>query len=255
MGDHDNIFKRAFSVPEHAGGELRSVLPPALSARVDLSSLQLEPASFVDAEMAQRHADLLFSAPIAGRPGFVYFLVEHQAGPDDLMPWRVLTYQHRIWDAWLREDATRRTLPPIVTVVVHHGAQGWSAPRRFHELVEGLDDLPELRPFVPDFELVVDDLVRADDSELHRRQLAAFPKVTLWLLRDGRSLEAFRAHLAAWADELERLCARTRRGTTTGPHCATFGESSAKGRTTSLDKPSSTSHQHSERPCRPSKNN
>jgi predicted transposase YdaD len=65
MGDHDGLFKRAFSVPAHAAGELRSVLPEALTNRLDLSTLKLETASFVDAEMEHRHADLLFSATLA----------------------------------------------------------------------------------------------------------------------------------------------------------------------------------------------
>src|SRR5688572_22478854 len=104
MGDHDSLFKRAFSVPAHAAGELRSVLPEALTKELDLSTLKLEPASFVDEEMKHRHADLLFSASIAERPGFVYLLFEHQEKPDDVMPWRVLTYQQRIWAALLREE-------------------------------------------------------------------------------------------------------------------------------------------------------
>jgi hypothetical protein len=54
--------------------------------------------------------------------------------PDPLMPWRVLTYQQRIWAAVLRVEPARRRLPAIVTIVVHHGEGGWNAPRRFHEL-------------------------------------------------------------------------------------------------------------------------
>jgi predicted transposase/invertase (TIGR01784 family) len=189
MGDHDSLFKRAFSVPANAAGELRSVLPTELVAKIDLTSLEVVPASFVDAELSHRHADLLFTAAIAGQPSHRYFLFEHQSEPDTLMPWRVLEYMQRIWSATLRDDPTRTTLRPIITIVVHHGAQGWTAPRRFHEIVEGLDASPELRTFVPDFELLIDDLASADDTELHSRPLAAFPKVTLWLLRDARSVE------------------------------------------------------------------
>lgn len=205
MGEHDNIFKRAFSVPANAAGELRSILPGALCSRLDLASLALEPASFVDEEMAQRHVDLLFSATIEGRRSFVYFLFEHQSSPDPLMPWRVLTYQQRIWAAWLRDDPARRMLPPIVTIVVHHGEHGWTAPRRFHELVDGLDEVPELWSFVPNFDFLIDDLAMVDDGALQRRPLAPFPKIALWLLRDGKSLDEFLTHLVAWAAELERL--------------------------------------------------
>lgn len=250
MGDHDSIFKRAFSVPAHAAGELRSVLPANLTNRLDLATLKLEATSFVDAEMQHRHADLLFSASISGRRSFVFLLFEHQSELDALMPWRILTYQQRIWAALLRREPERTTLPPIITIVVHHGESGWTSPRRFHRIVDGLDDLPELRPFVPDFELAIDDLVTADDEALQRRPLAPFPKVVLWLLRDGRSLARFLAHLAAWATELERLMPSGPGQEDYGTSCATFGESSAKSRTSSFGSRSSRPHQHSEKPCR-----
>jgi hypothetical protein len=205
MGDHDSLFKRAFSVPAHAAGELLSVLPATLTSKIDLATLALTSATFVDSELSHRHADLLFTARIAGRSSCIYFLFEHQSEPDPLMPWRVLEYMHRIWAAVLRENPTRTALPPILPIVVHHGVQGWTSPRSFHELVAHLEAVPELRPYVPDFELVIDDLASADDSELRRRPLATFPKVTLWLLRDARSAGAFRTHLVSWAQDLTRL--------------------------------------------------
>jgi hypothetical protein len=149
--------------------------------------------------------DLLFRCPLSGRPSYLYLLLEHQSEPDPLMPWRVLTYLHRIWDAVLRAEPTRQSLPPVVGVVVHHGEGGWTAPRRLHDIVDGLSDVPELWRFVPALELLVDDVALADDAALLGRPLEPFPKIALWLLRDGRSLDAFLGHLAAWAGELERL--------------------------------------------------
>jgi len=45
---HDALFKYVFSQPEHAASELRAVLPAELSRRIDWSSLELQPTSFVD---------------------------------------------------------------------------------------------------------------------------------------------------------------------------------------------------------------
>lgn len=207
MGEHDTLFKRAFSVPEHASGELRSVLPESITAALDLSRLELVAGSFVDAEMAERHTDLLFRAPIAGSTkfGYIYFLLEHQSEPDAFMPLRVLEYMVRVWDAIRRSEPERTRLPPVVTIVVHNGARSWEAPRSMHELVELLEEHPELAPFVPSFELLIDDLAAEDDEALSRRPLAPFPKVALWLLRDTRDVETFLAHLVAWGAELERL--------------------------------------------------
>lgn len=90
-------------------------------------------------------------------------------------------------------------------VIVHHGEYGWNAPTRLHELVEGVAKLPELQRLVPDFQILVDDLVRQPDDELQRRELPPFPKVVLWVLRDARTIQRFYSHLAAWGEELARL--------------------------------------------------
>ena len=207
MGPHDTLFKRAFGVPRHAAGLIRTMLPPGLVARMDLDALELVPTSFVDPEMGHRHADLLFAVPLDGEGAFVYFLVEHQSEPDALMVFRLLTYLQRIWAAILRDDPARRTLPIVVPIVVHHGRGGWTAPVSLHELVEGLDAHPGLAPFVPDFTMLLDDLAHRDDEALLRRPLAPFPKVALWVLRDARAADALFRSLRSWAHELHELVA------------------------------------------------
>ncbi|MEZ4464924.1 MAG: Rpn family recombination-promoting nuclease/putative transposase [bacterium] len=77
---HDALFKRTFSDPAHAAGELRSILPPALVARLDFDALRVESGSFVDEELSQRHADLLYAVPWRdGGEVLVYLLFEHQS--------------------------------------------------------------------------------------------------------------------------------------------------------------------------------
>jgi predicted transposase/invertase (TIGR01784 family) len=205
MGDHDKLFKRVFGVPAHAAGELRSVLPPAVIESLDLDALELDETSFVDAEMRDRHSDLLFRVPIAGKTAYLYCLFEHQSQPDPLMPWRMSEYVHRIWERAMRAEPERTTLPLIIPVVVHHGAGGWAASRRLHQLVDGLDELSGVAPLVPDLELLIDDIASASDDDLQHRPLLPLPKVALWLLRDLRDLESLFAHIEAWATLLAHL--------------------------------------------------
>jgi len=65
---HDALFKKTFSVPEHAAAALRAVLPPSLVARLDFSTLSLCSGSFVDETLAGSESDLfdLDSATAAG---------------------------------------------------------------------------------------------------------------------------------------------------------------------------------------------
>src|SRR5687767_10926302 len=100
---HDSLFKSVFSQVEHAAGMLRSVLPPELVQHIDFATLALRPGSFVDEALKERYTDLLFSAQVGGRPTLFYFLIEHQSTQEDLMGFRLLRYEVRIWEGWLKE--------------------------------------------------------------------------------------------------------------------------------------------------------
>jgi len=205
MGVHDTFFKRTFGVPRHAAGLIRSLLPAAVTRHLDFEQLELMPASFVDEEMAQSHGDLLFRVPIRGEDSFLYILLEHQSGPDDLMPFRISTYRHGACTSLMRREPERRTVPIVVGIVIHHGPQGWTSPRSLREMVDGFEALPGLGHVVPDFDLIIDDLVHVDDAALLARPMSAFPKLVLWALRDGRSPEKLFRSLPRWRHELERL--------------------------------------------------
>src|SRR5690348_952950 len=121
---HDSLVKRTFSQIEHAAGLLRVVLPPAITARIDLSTLALCPGSFVDALLGGRHTDLLFTVDVAGQEVLIYLLFEHQSTVDPLMPFRLLQYMVQIWERHLQAHPDDRRLPPIVPVVLHHSRSG-----------------------------------------------------------------------------------------------------------------------------------
>src|SRR6185295_13119909 len=107
---HDALFKSTFSQVEHAASILRALLPAPLSAAIDWSTLEVRPGSFIDEALADRHTDLLFSVRIAGRDARIHVLYEHQSTPDPLMPFRVLRYVVRIWEAGVRAKASATTL-------------------------------------------------------------------------------------------------------------------------------------------------
>jgi predicted transposase/invertase (TIGR01784 family) len=95
MAKHDAFFKRIFSVPANAAGELRSILPSTLVAQLDLDKLELVEGTFVSRELRLRHTDLLFRVPLlkprsGHRYVYVYVLLEHQSQVDRDMPFRML---------------------------------------------------------------------------------------------------------------------------------------------------------------------
>ena len=209
MGEHDQLFKRAFRLPANAAGELKSVLPADVLAGLDLASLEALPGDYVDSRLRERFADALFRARFHGTPGYVFFLLEHQSTTDRWMPLRVLEEMARIWREILRHEPDRTTLPPILCVIVHHSESGWSGPRRMQELLDGAAPGGAFARYLPEVELLIDDLGLQSDAALAERPLEPFPKLVLWLLRDARVSARLAAHRGAWVGELGRLAAES----------------------------------------------
>jgi hypothetical protein len=201
---HDTLFKETFGVPEHARGELAAVLPSALVARLDWSTLRAEPASFVSVGEKKRHADVLLSVGVrGGGEVLVYVLLEHQSSADHWMVLRLLRYLVRIWEHWLREHPGARRLPPVVPVVVAHDPQGWRAPVGLDEaLAIDADTLEALRPHLPLFRMVLDDLTGASDDALRARAATAMARVALGLLKHARDFGRYYAEMTRWGSVL-----------------------------------------------------
>jgi predicted transposase/invertase (TIGR01784 family) len=199
---HDALFKAVFSDPANAAGELRSVLPKAIVDATDWSTLTLEPGSFVDDELSDRHTDLLFSANRrGGGTALVYLLFEHQSSPDPWMALRLLVYMVRVWESYRKAQAEAKSLPPVVPVVLYQGDTGW-ATRTLAGLVEGGD---AFAAFVPDFAFVLDDLRGASDEALRDRAISVHAKVALALMREARTDGALVDVLVRWMEELREL--------------------------------------------------
>ncbi len=203
---HDRLFRRTFSNPAHAIAELRTVLPAALVAGLDLPRLGLvSGASFVDEALAERQVDLLYTVPLleGGENAFVYVLFEHQSSVDRRMPARLLIYMARIWDQWMREHPSGR-LPLIIPAVLHHSSTGWTSSTRFADVLEVPEAMRRaLGGDLLDFGLFLDDLTKSTDQELHgRARMAAGARLALSLMRLGRDDPP--ANIHGWAQLLRQ---------------------------------------------------
>ena len=132
---HDSLFRGVFSDQAAAVGLLRGYLPESVGVRLRWSTLSLQDTSFVDAELRDSEADLLYEIrQHSGRRLWLYVLLEHQSEPDRWMRWRLLRYCGRIWERDRRRNRRRLSLRPIVPMVLYHGPRRWSWPREFAEL-------------------------------------------------------------------------------------------------------------------------
>ena len=198
---HDGLVKRIFTKPEAAAVELRQALSPALTGRLDFSTLRVEPGSFVDPNLKPRHSDILYAVDLrsTGRPVMVYVLMEHQSSPDRMMAARFLGYASQVYDRYQSNNEGTQTLPLLVPLLLYQGPHGWTMPRRLSDLFDIPDELRAVFP--PPIELVfgVDDLAtslvgeRVSRDQLARDRglaLAEAVRTLLWLAHheeDGAS--------------------------------------------------------------------
>ncbi|MBI5497726.1 MAG: Rpn family recombination-promoting nuclease/putative transposase [Deltaproteobacteria bacterium] len=208
---HDALFKYAFSEPRRAAEVLRCVLPQSVVAAVEWDTLELQPGSYVDAALAQRHSDLVFAARLRdGKAARILVLFEHQSEPDDVMPLRLLAYQVRIWERHLVHTKGTRKVPLIIPVVLSHDPRGWHAPTRFTEVVDVTPTmLNALRDQVPDFTFILDDLSAVSDEDLRARAMSALAKLVLLSFKHARGEDDdFAALYGQWVDVVRGVWAQ-----------------------------------------------
>jgi hypothetical protein len=105
-------------------------------------------------------------------------------------------------------------LPPVITVIVHHGDRGFAAPRSLSDLVstEGLDrGIARLvLAGLPRFRLSVVDLETLDEREIAERLTSAMARITLLLLQHvrGRPPADALAAIARWSGVLRSVARR-----------------------------------------------
>jgi predicted transposase/invertase (TIGR01784 family) len=163
---HDRLVKFAFSDMKNSQDLFENFLPPAVLARLDLSTLKLVPGSFVDTELKERLTDLLFSVTFrSGEKGLVYILFDHKSHPDSLMPFKMLRYMVKVWDRQLQNQTQ---LMPIIPLILYHGANEWKTARTMSDVLKAPDDL---KYYVPQFNTVLIDLSQRSDQELRGNAL------------------------------------------------------------------------------------
>jgi predicted transposase/invertase (TIGR01784 family) len=127
---HDRFFKAVFGRTEVAAEFLERYLPAEVAATVDWTTLRAEKETFLDAQLTQHPADLLYAVTMhGGEAGYVYVLFEHKSYVESRINLDLLRYRVRIWEQWL-QDGNSGLLPVIIPVVFYHGAARWGAWRR-----------------------------------------------------------------------------------------------------------------------------
>ncbi len=146
--EHDESYKQLFSNAVMVQQLLEGFVPGEWLERLDFSSLEPVPSSFVSTDHRQRHSDVIWR--LRSRTGerwlYIYLLIEFQSRPDVYMAVRIMTYIGLLYESLLkespREDAPGEPglLPAVLPLVIYNGRQRWARAQSLSELVEPLPD-------------------------------------------------------------------------------------------------------------------
>ena len=199
---HDRLFRAVFSDAGEAASLLRAALPDSVRDSFDWATLTLLDGTFVDEDLRGSQSDLLYQVQHAGtgQPVSMYLLFEHQSSPDPWMPFRLLRYSCRIWEADRRSDPERSELRPIVPVVFYQGARGWNQSTEFADLFpEAVRSLPWIPRFTHEL---------LDQTTLEPEAVAGNVKgriaQLLMMVAFGRHVEAALDWAARWTLSLRQ---------------------------------------------------
>ncbi len=159
---------------------IRSALPKEVVDRMDLASLDVIDASFVDEEQKQSQGDLLFSIDVK-RPGGsvysgteskrdlqIYCLFEHKSYLEPGIYVQLIEYLARIYR---RQWTAFRWFSPVIPLVFYHGAKEWNLGNRLLDQMArnsglGGEDLELLRRYIPDFGIELFNVPMMDPAAL-----------------------------------------------------------------------------------------
>jgi predicted transposase/invertase (TIGR01784 family) len=161
---------------------VRGFLPRGWAARLDFSTLERAPGSFVSDDLQEeRHADLVWRLRWKGRPEDpqLYLLLEFQSTPDSTMPLRLLTYVSLLLQALVRTGQAKPAgnLPLVLPIVIYNGRPAWRTPLDLTSLFAPLLHGP--KRYVPRLRYVLLDehTLDLDRPEVTRNLAAAIFRV------------------------------------------------------------------------------
>ena len=173
---HDKLFKGLLDQPGTAGALLRERLPSDIACFLTDDPPELLDGEFIDEALQGSQSDRLFRALLkGGGEVLLYVLIDHKSTPEPGIILQLLGYLLRIWSRYAGGKAEAlRSLPPILPMVVYHGASEWKVSLSLRDTIKA----PEaIKQYQPDVRYVLVDL-----GPIPNEQLSAYPPLRAGLL-------------------------------------------------------------------------
>ena len=191
---YDAAMKTLFDNPRSVEDLACGFLRVDLGGELDFRTLEQAPSQFVDSDLQQSRADMVWRIRLRMEDSEVdvLLLLEFQSRVDREMVLRINSYTSELYRKLIRGGA--KTMPAMLPIVVYDGEPPWSAALGTEEIV------PTVRADMPDFQLrqyyfLVD---------VHRLKVEDLPEDNVFSFRVRVARGAWpeiRADLRRWKDD------------------------------------------------------
>ena len=187
---HDKLFKIVFSDKGAALDILRLALPGSVLEQLDLESIRPEKDTFIDGRLSEYFSDLIFKCGLKeGQECLITFLLEHKSYKPEFPHVQLLHYHAQGYSKQISEKQ-RKSLSPIITVVLYHGSGRWQNK----DFIAYFDYRSQsLKPYVPDFRFNLIDLKNCTDDQLSKIE-TGFARMALLLWKHDRDKKYLLQH-------------------------------------------------------------
>ena len=163
---HDKFFRTSFSRLDVVRSFIEEVLPKQYRDRINLDTLRLSNSSFIDKELSEHLADLVYQAEYAGEPTQISLLFEHKSYQEDFPELQLLQYMNNAYKEERRQkkkDKKPKKSTVVIPIVIHHGVSAWKKVSMRKQFGNPHEDLLK---FLPEFDYLLFSLNDFEDEQI-----------------------------------------------------------------------------------------
>lgn len=182
---HDKFFRTSFSRLDVVRSFIEEVLPKQYRDRINLDSLRLSSSSFIDEELSEHLADLVYHAEYAGEPAKISLLFEHKSYQEDFPELQLLQYMNNAYKEerqQKKKDKKTKKSTVVIPIVIHHGISAWKKVSMRKQFGNPHEDLLK---FLPEFDYLLFSLNDFEDEQIANFK-NTFLSTTAMLLKHSR---------------------------------------------------------------------
>jgi predicted transposase/invertase (TIGR01784 family) len=185
INPHDKFFRTSFSRLDVVRSFIEEVLPKQYRDKINLDSLRLSNSSFIDEELSEHLADLVYHAEYADEPAKISLLFEHKSYQEDFPELQLLQYMTNAYKEERKQkkkDKKPKKSTVVIPIVIHHGASAWKKVSMRSQFGNPHEDLLQ---FLPDFDYLLFSLNDFEDEQIANFK-NTFLSTTAMLLKHSR---------------------------------------------------------------------